>query len=251
MNENITPTELLIQYIDGELEGETLDAVKDSIRLNPAVHEEYENLKSAKEAIGSFGLKKQIGTLHAEMMQELKEENIPRILPARSLLRRSLSIAATVLLAVGLYTAYQYLAVSPEKLFRETYQPFIIHETRGTYPSALDMAYKKSDMEGVIRDFKNLSSPETQDYFTVANAYLNTGQYTKAIESFKALQQSNKMHETHFYEEDTEYYLALSYLGNGEPGKAALLFEKIQSDKSHPYHQKVTSWLMARLHRLR
>jgi tetratricopeptide (TPR) repeat protein len=250
MSDNITPTELLIQYMDGELQGDLLTSVEDSIRLNPAVKTELENLRAAREAVISFGVKNQVGTLHREMMNELKNETLPRIIPARSFLRRSLSLAATVLLAVGLYTAYQYLATSPEKLFRESYQPFVLHETRGSAPSTLEDIYKKKDMEGTIRQFESLPSPAIQDYFMAGNAYLQTGRYPKAIASFTAVDQSNSTHQTHYFEEDAEYYLGLSYLGNNEPGRAIPIFEKIAADPSHPYHKKLSSWFMARLHRL-
>lgn len=250
MSENFTSTELLIQYMDGDLQGERLTSVENAIRLNPEVREELEHLRSAREAIISFGLKKQVGALHEEMMSELKEENLPRILPARSFLRRSLSIAATVLLAVGLYTAYQYLAVSPDKLFRESYQPYSLHETRGSNPSSLEDTYKKADMEGTIRQFESLPAPTVQDYFMSGNAYLELKQFPKAIACFSVLQQSNASHQTHYFEEDAEYYLALSYLGNNEPVKAIPICEKIYADPSHPYHKKVSSWFLARLHRL-
>jgi len=198
MSENFTSTDLLIQYLDGELQGESLTSVENAIRLNPEVRAELENLRSAREAIISFGLKKQVGTLHLEMMRELKEENLPRIQPARSFLRRSLSLAATVLLAIGLYTAYQYLAVSPEKLFSESFHPYVLHETRGSNPSPLEEPYKKADMEGTIRQFESLPSPGVQDYFMAGNAYLETKQFTKAIASFTALKQTNAFQKTHF-----------------------------------------------------
>jgi len=250
MSENFTSTELLIQYMDGELQGETLITVEKAIRLNPEVRTEFENLQAAREAVKSYGLKKQVSELHKEMMNEMKEENLPRIQPARSFLKRSLSLAATVILAVGLYTAYQYLAVSPDKLFRETYQPYSLHETRGSTPSPLEETYKKGDMEGTIRQFESLGSPVAQEYFIAGNAYLETKQFPRAIASFSALQQSNDSRQTHYFEEDAEYYLAVSYLGNNEPAKAIPIFEKINAEPSHPYHKKVSSWFLARLHRL-
>ena len=250
MSENFTSTELLIQYMDGELQGETLISVENAIRLNPEVRAEFENLQSAREAVISYGLKKQVSELHNEMMSELKEENLPRIQPARSLLKRSLSLAATVLLAVGLYTAYQYLAASPDKLFRESYQPYSLHETRGSTPSSLEETYKKGDMESTVRQFESLASPVAQEYFIAGNAYLETKQFPRAIASFSALQQSNANRQTHYFEEDAAYYLALSYLGNNEPAKAIPIFEKINAEPSHPYHKKVSSWFLARLHKL-
>ena len=51
MNENSTNTELLIQYLDGELTGEELESIKKSIEEQDVLRQELENLATGKEAI--------------------------------------------------------------------------------------------------------------------------------------------------------------------------------------------------------
>jgi hypothetical protein len=148
---------------------------------------------------------------------------------------------------IGFSALYQYLTVTPEKLFNESFHPFEIHETRGSSRNGLEDSYKKANMEVVIQEFTRLKSPDAEDYFLAGNAFLSTHEPAKAIESFLNLQQINKTTNTHYFEEDAEYYLALSYLANHEPAKALPLFEKIHGEPNNPYNQKVSSWFLQKL----
>ena len=248
---NSTHTELLIQYIDGELEGEQLSAVRRLIDENPSIHDEYERLSQAREAIKSYGLKTKIGSIHEEMMQELKKDAGQQTGMVRRIIHYSVRIAAIILVVLGSITFYQYMTSTPEKLFRENYLPFSIHETRGTPSSTLETVYKKGDISDVITAFNALKDPTPGDYFLAGNAFLQNQQPSNAIRAFTALQENNKANNSHYFEEDAEYYLAMAYLAGNDPGKAIPIFEKIRSDKGHAYHRKVTNWFMARIHRLK
>jgi lipopolysaccharide biosynthesis regulator YciM len=104
-------------------------------------------------------------------------------------------------------------------------------------------------MHGLIRQFSNVQSPGAKDYFLAGNAFLSTHQPAKAIEAFISLEQLNKSKNTHFFEEDSEYYLALGYLANHETSKALLIFERIHTNPNHPYHSAVSSWFLSKLRR--
>jgi tetratricopeptide (TPR) repeat protein len=247
MNENYTNTELLIQYIDGELSAEQLADLQKRILENPALSDELEKLRLAKEAAKSYGLKTRIHTVHTEMMQELKENPLAKTGSLRSVLPIGFRIAATLLVLVGLSALYQYMMATPEKLFAESFQVFPLRETRGATGNVLEEAYKTGNAEAVILAFTQLTNPKAEDYFLAGNAFLAKGEPAKAVESFLAVEQFNKTNNTHSFEEDAEYYLALSYLANNEPAKSLPIFEKIHSDPSHSYHSKVSAWFMGKL----
>jgi tetratricopeptide (TPR) repeat protein len=80
------------------------------------------------------------------------------------------------------------------------------------------------------------------------NAYLKLNNAAEAITCFLSVQQINSTQQTHLYQDDTEYYLAMSYLKNDEPSKAIPLFEKIHADKNHLYNSKVSWWFLEKLH---
>jgi hypothetical protein len=249
MNENYTYTELLVQYLDGELDDVQSETVKKSLEENTSVREEFDRLSLAKETIKRYGLKSNIGSIHREMMEELKDVPLRKTGVAR-IIQYTVRIAAIFILVIGVSTLYQYFTASPEKLFKENFRPFTLHETRGNTPSALEDAYKKENMSEVMRLFNTLKDPQPVDYFLTGNAFLGASQPAKAIQAFLSLQQMNKTNSTHYFEEDVEYFLALSYLANNEPAKAIPLFEKIHADANHPYYGKVGNWFLRKLHRL-
>jgi tetratricopeptide (TPR) repeat protein len=250
MNNNFTTTELLIQYLDGELDETQAVGIKDKIEHDEIVREELNNLRTAKDAVVAYGIKNRVGLIHKEMMDELKTDTPAKEGVVRSILLYSLRIAAILVLAAGSFFAYQYFSATPEKLFSENLATFNIHETRGGSPSALKDAYQENNMPAVIDQFKLLQQPEAEDYFLVGNAFLNTRQPLKAIDAFVAMQQKNKTGNTHFYEEDAEYYLAMSYLDAREVDKALPLLKKINADPNHPYHQQVSAWLLSKVQHL-
>jgi hypothetical protein len=60
MNENSTHTELLVQYLGGELEGTELEKLKINLANDPSLRDELENLQFAREAARRYGLKSKI-----------------------------------------------------------------------------------------------------------------------------------------------------------------------------------------------
>ncbi len=101
MNENSTNTELLIQYLDGELHGEQLETFKKNLEANPALREELENLRLAREAVSAYGLQKKIRSIHPEMMRELKVKTQPEPVITRMIFQYSLRVAAVLIILFG------------------------------------------------------------------------------------------------------------------------------------------------------
>lgn len=247
MNENSTNTELLIQFLDGELPAEQLDSFNRTLEQIPALREELENLRMARETVKTYGLKNRIGSIHAEMMEELKTGTSRHTGMVRTIYSYSLRIAAVILVLFGLSIFYQYVSSTPEKLFMENYQAFDLHETRGATTSPISDLYKAGYTDSVIQFFNGLKAPQAEDCFLAGNAFLSKHQPGKAIETFLTLEQINQNTSSQPFEEDAEYYLALSYLDNKEPGKALPLLEKIHNDANHPYHKKVSAWFLLKV----
>jgi hypothetical protein len=249
MSEYSTQTDLLIQYLDGELGGDELESVKKNIESDPAVREELENLRLAKEAVTGYGMHKKVQSIHAEMMRELGGN--AKIKPGitRMIFQYSFRVAAVLIVLFGISFLYQYYTSTPEKLFNENYKSYDLRITRSASNSSLEDLYEKGDMAGLIDQFNHLKSPQATDYFLAANAYLNTHRPDSAIVTFLSLQNMNQANHTHYFEEDTEYFLALSYLGNRQPAQALPLFEKIHANPNHPFHSAVSAWFLSRLKR--
>ena len=252
MNDNSTNAALLIRYMDGELENDELKSVTEKLATDNSLAAELENLRYAKDAVKLYGLKTSIRSIHTEMMKEL---NTPKaaapVIGMRQILKYSSRIAAIAIIVLGITALYQYFSATPEQLFRNNYESFTVHETRGVSDvSSLEQPYKRGDLKATMALFNQLKDPNAEDYFLNGNAALQAGSPSEAIQSFLALQQKNKSGNTHLFEEDTEYYLALAYLHNNDAASALPLFESIHADSNHPYHSKVGSWFLRKLKRL-
>ncbi len=252
MNNNSTNTELLIRFIDGELENDELIALKEQLNTDNSLAAELENLRYAKDAIKSYGIRNTVAAVHSEMMKELNTtKTIARVISLKQILKYSSRIAAMAILVLGIAMLYQYFSATPDQLFRNNYNAFVLHESRGsTDVSALEQPYKSGDMKTTMKIFNQLNSPTAEDYFLNGNAALQSGNPSAAIKSFLALQQKNKSENTHLFEEDTQYYLALAYLQNNDAASALPIFENIHADNKHPYYRQAGSWFITKLKRL-
>src|SRR5438045_4334405 len=116
--DNSTQNELLMRYLDGELDGqEKLDFEK-ALASNAALQQRLEDLQTARQALRIYGLKQQVRDIHQQMIDESRPGgNVRHMSSTRRIVRYSISIAASILLlAVGI-VGYNFLTVSSEKLY--------------------------------------------------------------------------------------------------------------------------------------
>jgi tetratricopeptide (TPR) repeat protein len=156
--------------------------------------------------------------------------------------------AAVFCLLLGAFAGYLYQKATPQKLFSENYRPYERQILRGESKySSLKDNYSNGDMDSVILEFNSSKSLVPEDYLLAGIAFLEKKQPQKAIATFRQMIQNNLDTKSDFFEEDAEYYLAMSYLDNQEPEKAMPYFEKIQADKDNRYHDTIDEWFMLKM----
>ncbi|HYC27171.1 MAG TPA: tetratricopeptide repeat protein, partial [Chitinophagaceae bacterium] len=69
-------------------------------------------------------------------------------------------------------------------------------------------------------------------------AYLELNQPAKAAGMFSQLLENNQRTQSNYFQDEAEYYLAVSYIGNNDASKAIPILRKIRADKGHLYHDK-------------
>jgi tetratricopeptide (TPR) repeat protein len=249
MNNNYTNSDLLVQYLDNELSPEEKSELETQLNQNTAMQQELENLTLAKQAIRNYGLKQKVGAIHIEMMKEMTAAEKPaKTGMVRSIARRTMKIAASLLLVLLGFGVYQYLSVSPDKLFAEKYQPYSLSVSRGAADTdAMEKAYLEKNYTAVISTFTGLSVAAQKESFLAGQAYLATKDYPNAIACFNKVLSLNTAAKTTGFKDDTEYYLALSYLKNKEFKSAYPLFVSIHNNPDHLYNEKVTAGMMRKL----
>lgn len=248
MNDNYTPTEQLIRFIDGDLEKDEIVLLEKDLATNPDRQLELENLRSARMAVSRLGLQQHVASIHVEMMKELNAEqndNVRQLSPVRKITQFTLRIAVGLLVLIIAGGLYQYFTVSPDSLFNEKYASYSIGTSRGnTQQTTIEQHYAQKKYDLVITDFEAMAAPAVKDHFYAGMAYINSSNIDKAIQNLSAVITKNATFNTGEFQDDAEYYLALSYLKQKDFDKALPLFEKIHADKLHLYHDKVGYWFL-------
>jgi hypothetical protein len=251
MNETVT-TEQLVQLLDGELSGDMLERVQQQLASNPALQDEYDQLRAARQAILLHGLNEKMKGLHQEMMQELKPALPAAETPVVDIFRPLLRIAAILVLLAGATIVYQYYAVSPATLFDSQYIAYELPTARSSQaPAVIVSAFEQKNYQEVIRLYKALATPTAEEAFLAGSASLQLNQAPEAVKAFEQVMAINARDHSYIYADATDYYLALANLKAGAIPAALDGFEKIEKDPAHPYHQAIGRGLRWKLWLLR
>ena len=91
---------------------------------------------------------------------------------------------------------------------------------------------------GFFNAFNAADSVNNKSIFLIGIAYMEVKQYGNAIQSFTNILNNNSQTGDDYFNDDAEYYLALSYLANKQVPEAIELIKKIKADKTHLYNSK-------------
>ena len=236
MNNNITP-DMLIQYLDNELDPQERLLVESQLSADAALQEQLERLRVAKQAFKQYARRQQVGAIHAEMMKSRKPA------PVR-LLRMTMRVAALLMVLLLIAGLVQYSLLDASRLYSTQYETFTLGISRDvTSASPIEQAYRQGNMQQVIALYE--SNPT--DHFLAGQAYLSQNNPQQAIAAFEKQLNANANLELKPYQDDAEYYLALAWLKAGRTDKALPLFEKIHSQPVHAYHHEVSGWYLTKL----
>jgi len=241
-------TEILIQYLDGELDQAERVNIEKQISSDPKLANELENLRLAREAVNLYGTREKVKSLHLEMMQEL-DPGLKLRSDRKNVLRYSLGIAAGILLIAGLFIVYNMLTLSGEKVFASAYRTYELPTFRDSVSGTI------TPMEKAFRmgDYSKVVNIPVQGNFTVEEHFLRGISYLEirdnhaAIREFNAVNVENQKAGTKFFKDETDYYLALSYLRVGNYANALKLFQSIRKNPDHIYFSMVTSKLIRKI----
>jgi tetratricopeptide (TPR) repeat protein len=253
--DNSTPEmdELLVQYLDGELDSAVKDNLEQQLAADAALQQRFDSLLLTKESIRLYGLKEKVKGLHQEMMQEMNAAPVKKISSPKRTLRYAMSIAASILLVVGGYIAYSFFSLSSDKVFSSNYQPFELSTTRSgdVAETPTEKAYRAGNLPEVVRIHDAGEDRTAKGNFLGGVAALQLNNTGKAITCFNEVINMNKNATTKVLNDEAEYYLALGYIRNKDFDYALDLLQKIKNDPAHIYHEKVTAKLIRQVKMLK
>lgn len=245
MSNNITP-DILIQYLDDELDPDYRLYVESQVAADPALQQLLERLRTAREAFVQYARKDAVTNIHRQVMQERKHP--PARVATINWVRVTLRVAAVVLLLVVIGGIVQYSLLDADRLYSSHYTQYTLSIPRDdSSASGLQQAYRNGDMQGVIELYEKRAAGQTIEHFLAGQAYLSLNDPQKAVAAFDAQLTANESLPLKPYQDDSEYYLALAYLKAGNTGKALPIFEKINREPSHIYNREVSGWFLTQL----
>ncbi|MBI3139116.1 MAG: hypothetical protein HYZ15_11060 [Sphingobacteriales bacterium] len=251
--DNATPNmpEDLVRLLDNELTPEEKAELESRLAADLQLQQDFDSLLCTRAAIRHYGLQQQVSAIHLQMMEEMNEQPVKRIAPVRKMFRYSAAVAAGILLIVGGFFAYQFFTLTPGKVFSAHYQSFELTTVRGTLnESAVEKAFRDKNYTEVIRLHDAGTEPGVKAEFLNGAAALELKDNTRAITSFNRVISLNKEAHTTGFQDEAEYYLALSYIAARDYKSALGLLKKIGSDPQHLYNSKVTNGLIRQVRML-
>lgn len=248
MDDSLHNESLLIRYLDSELSAEEKAVLEQRLQTDAALQQQLNDLRVAVQAVKQFGLSQKVGTIHADMMQELKGSRPKaKVVSFRKKFRYVIAVAASVLLVLVSVSLYLSSQVSPDKLYEQVFVDFPVSPSRGetNHLSTIETHYQQKNYDAIINGSRSLRM-DAKDSLLTGLAYLHTGSLQQAIGFFQHIASSEND-----LQQDGEFYLALSYLKNRQYNDATTLFEKIAGDPSHLYHARVNDDFLKKLETLK
>ena len=243
-----------MKYLDNELIGEEREDFERRLAGDSALRQELEDLQTARAAVKMYGLKQEVATIHQEMMTEMNPRAVVRsISGARRVVRYSIAIAASIMLLMVGIVGYNFLRLSPERLYNSQYHAYELSSVRGEQSSRseLETDFQQGRYNKAVEDLKRLQNPGPKELFLCGISYLQMDNFPAATASFKSVIEKNAAANTTLFNDDAEYYLALSYLRNKQYDQALDLMRAIRNNPNHSYHDQFSSGFVRRVKMLK
>jgi tetratricopeptide (TPR) repeat protein len=252
---SIYDIEKLDKYLSGELPASEMGAINERLKTDLAMQQEINLLRTLQETIRKEAIRQKVKFLQTQFLNHnpIEEGKGEKVVPIKHNVRWTLRIAASFLIAALGYGIYQFSTTHADGLYRTNFVSYKLPVLRGAEEdySLLDSLYHAQQYEAVISKFAEVNNPQPHDNFLAAMSFMQIGDFAKAQTALKVLVKRNNENDTRFFEQEAEYYLALTYIQTNNIDSAIFLFEKIKEDRKHLYHYNVSNTDVWRLRILR
>lgn len=243
--------ELLIDHLDNKLTGSTWSPeVEQLIRDDGETAEEWHRLNTAVDAVRDAAMHEQVMAIRKEWMSQ-QTAAAAGASKARvfTMYRNVMRIAACVLVMAGGAAVYKYTTTSATGLYREYYSSYELTTNRGAaVTDPIEQAYNDKNWAGVLSLYNATKDNSSKSCFLAGMANLELKNYDVAAMQFKQVIVENLRSGSDYFQDEAEYYLAMSWLATDHADQALPILERIKADAHHLYHQKVLAMSSADLH---
>ena len=236
--------EMLTRYMDGELTAEEKHTTENLLKNDLAVQESYQHLLAARQAIKMQGLRERVNKIQREYLDEIQTSGVnkKKVVKQIPFYRRMMSVAAALLIIVAGYGLFQYNAATNESVYNSNFVNYSVPVSRGGESvNRITDLYSAGKYADVVQYFNTVPIKKQSDYFIAAQAYLHLNDNKAAIDNFRQVENLNNNSAEKYFVQETDYYLLLSYIKNGDINEAEKRLDKITADKQHLFYTKAKS----------
>jgi hypothetical protein len=220
-----------------------MDSLERLIAEDPEAAQEWYYLNLAVDAVKDHGLYEEVSAIRESWKMEetsgtLYQVAAPQLPTAkesggivRSFNRYGLRAAAIILVVMSSTLLYKYLSISSASLYDRYYSGYSLNTARGSASEQpIEQAFSAKDWNTVISLAATAKEKDNQTEFLAGMASLEEKHYDVAVNTHAG---------TDVYQDEAEYYLAISWLADKKVNQAMPILEKIKADTHHQYHDKV------------
>jgi hypothetical protein len=254
---------LLVDHLDESRTGKPAAGLEQLLAEDGEAAQEWQYLNLAVDAIREAGLHAQVSAIRESMKAE-QAQTAPSTEPqetvdqyiapmnnraaepqqregiVRSMNRYALRAAAVVIIISAGSAVYKYMSTSSGSLYDRYYSSYDLNTSRGAAATQpIEQAYDAKNWTAVISLAQAAKKPDNQTEFLAGMASLELNRCDDAITHFEQVIATNAQTGSDFYQDDAEFYLAISWLGCHKVNQAMPMLEKIKADPQHKYHEKV------------
>lgn len=231
--------EQLIDRLDESLRGNS--SAEMEVHADPETAREWHYLHLAVEAIQDAGLQEQVAAVKTSWLAQQSEAAKPSGAVVRSLYRNILRVAACIFILSGGAAVYKYTSTTSSGVFGKYYSSYNLSATRGAgVQDALEQAYANKDWASVVSLFGTVKEKDNKSYFLTGMADLELKRYDDAIDKFQHVIAANVRTGGEYFQDEAEFYLAMSWIARNDVNEAMPLLEKIKANKNHLYYETVS-----------
>jgi hypothetical protein len=232
---------LLINYLDRTLEDQEMREVEALINSDLDTRKQYQYLQLAVEAVEYAALYDQVAAVK-QNFRAIQPAEVVMAVPRQGKyirMRRIVSVAAAVLAIFVGVGSYKYFTVSATGVYEEAFIAYTLPTTRGQATiTDIEQAYQSQNWNAVIAAVNKTSLTDNKALFLGGMAHLQLQQYAEAGLLFEQVRANNAQSGDDYFQDEAQFYGALSDLAGGNTQQAIAALETIRADKAHLFHEQ-------------
>lgn len=184
----------------------------------------------------------QVENIHRQFLNEKSATRKKTGIVLSFTLRKLMSVAAVLIVAVGTFIWFQWQNPSPSGLYQDIYSGYTLSAYRSgeTTTEPLAELYENKSYQELVNQYERLSSPTPREQFLAGMSYLELENFVMAGTCFDSILAGTAAGEKLLYRDEAEFYGGLATLRTGDYNKAYQLLNKVVRDREHTYHAGIT-----------